>query len=368
MSKTLKIIIGIIIAIVIIGGTWYGVSRNKEEEEVVTVGAMLILSGDAAAWGQAAQRGIELAANEANKEGGINGRKIKVIYEDTQGVASNAVSAYEKLTKIDKVEVIIGPLSQTEVSTIAPLADKDKFPVITPSYAPISNRPNPRNPLLIWLDPTVESGEMADYVYEEGVRTISVLGTQDSWEKEVSKAFADKFKSLGGDIFFRDLLNIEETDVKTVALKAIKDNPDAVFLGTYYQFINLTKTLSELGYQGKLYSIEIDEYLANETKLFTSGLEFISSDLYRESFRKKYQETYGEKSNIPAGQSYDTMNILVSFLRKDSTREGLLDAFERFEEYDGVSGVIKMTDDNKTIIPTAIYELNKGLIKRLNKN
>jgi len=49
---------------------------------------------------------------------------------------------------------------------------------------------------------------------------------------------------------------------------AIKNKPQAIFLGTYYQFLNLTKVLKEFGYEGKLYSIEIDEYLANESKNF----------------------------------------------------------------------------------------------------
>lgn len=369
MSSSSKTVLWLIIVIVVIGGIWYGASRKSAEEsaeeEVIKIGAMLILSGDGAAWGQASQRGIELAVNEANESSGINNRRIEMIYEDTQGSASNAVSAYEKLTKIDEVKAIIGPLFQTEVSAIAPLADRDKFPIITPSYAPIVNRPNPRNPLLIWLDPTVEAGEMAEYVYKQEIRTISVLGTQDSWEKEISTAFADRFESLGGTIYFKDLLKIDETDVKTVTLKAIKNNPDAVFLGTYYHFLNLNRTLNELGYQGKLYSIEIDEYLANESKSYTSGLQFISSDLYRESFRIKYEEIYGEKSNIPAGQSYDAMNIFISFLRENSTQEGLLNAFKTFKQYKGVSGIITITEDDKTIIPTAIYELENGKIKKI---
>ncbi|MBU4369580.1 penicillin-binding protein activator [Candidatus Parcubacteria bacterium] len=366
MKKTIKTILWIVIILIIIGGIWYGVSKKPvAEKEVIKIGAMLMLSGEGAAWGQASQRGIELAVNEVNENSGINGKKIKMIYEDTQGRAPNAVSAYEKLTKIDKVRAIIGPLLQTEVSAIAPLTDKDKFPVIAPSYTPIVNRPNPRNPLLIWLDPTIEAEQMAEYVYNQGVRTISVLGTQDSWEKEVSTAFANKFESLDGAIYFKDLLKIDETDVKTVILKTIKDDPDAVFLGTYFQFLNLTRVLNEFGYQGELYSIEVDEYLANESKSFTSGLQFISSDLYRESFRIKYEEIYKEKSNIPAGQSYDAMNILISFLRDDPTQEDLLNTFESFKKYEGVSGVITITEDNKTIIPTAIYELENGAIKKI---
>jgi len=365
MNKTSKIIIGIIVVIIIVGLIFVFGGEKKTEEETIKIGAMLVLSGDSAAWGQASQRGIELAVQEVNEKGGINGKIIKTIYEDTQGNVSTAVSIYEKLTEIDKVEAIIGPNFQAEMSAIAPLADRDKFPIVTPSYAPISNRPNPRNPLMIWLDPTIEAERMAEYVYNQAVRTVSVLGTQDSWEREVSVAFADKFESLGGIVNFKDLLKTDETNVRTTVSKAIKDNPDAIFLGTYYQFLNLTRAIKELGFEGKVYSIEIDEYLANESKEFTSGLQFISPDLYKESFRKKYEETYGEKSNIPAGQSYDAMNILISLLRNNSTKKEMLKAMEEFKKYDGVSGEIRMTDDHKTTIPAAIYELDNGNIKRI---
>ena len=362
MSKTTWTIIGIVVVIIILIVIFY---NPKSLEGEIEIGAILILSGDGAAWGQASQRGIELAIQEANEKGGINGRKIKMIYEDTQGIISTAISVYEKLTEVNKVEAIIGLNLQTEVSAIAPLADNDKFPIITPSYAPISNRPNPRNPLMIWLDPTIEAEKMAEYAYDQGVHTVSVLGTQDSWEREISTVFADKFESLGGIVNFKDLLKTDEINIRTTVSKAIKDDPDAIFLGTYYQFLNLTRAIKELGYEGKVYSIEIDEYLAHESKEFTSSLQFISSDLYKESFREKYEETYGEKSNIPAGQSYDAMNILISLLRNNSTREDVLEAMEEFKEYDGVSGKIRMTDDHKTIIPTAIYELDNGNIRRI---
>ena len=334
-------------------------------ENKVKIGAMLILSGDGAAWGQASQRAIDLAVAEANEQGGVNGRKLEVIYEDTQGSAAVAVSAYEKLKSIDQVAVIIGPNFQTEMSAIAPLAYEDRVPVITPSYAPLSNRPNPRNPLMIWLDPTVEAEQMAEYVYEKGIRTISILGTQDSWEKEVSTAFANKFRSLGGEVVFFELLQPDDVDVRTVVFKAIKNNPDAVFLGTYYQFLNLGKVLKELDFKGDLYSIEIDEYLAFESREFTSGLEFISSELYKGTFRKRYEETYNEKSNIPAGQSYDAMNIIISFLRRSTSREDIIGFMKEFESYEGVSGRIFITQENKTIIPMAIYELQNSEIVRI---
>jgi len=365
MKNKSKITLFILIILIFIFGVLISIPVKKEE--TIKIGAMLILSGEGAAWGQASQRAIDLAVEETNNARGINGKQIEVVYEDTQGSAPKAVSAYNKLKEIDKVTAIIGPLLQTEMGAIAPLADKDKFPVISPSYTSISNRQNPRNPLRIWLDPTIEAEQMAEYVYKQNIKTIAVLGTEDSWEKEVSTAFANKFKALGGTVYVTELLQPDEVNVRTTVLKATKNNPDAIFLGTYFQFLNLARVLKEFDYKGKLYSIEIDEYLAQESKESTSGLEFglefISSELYKDTFRKKFEEKYGEKSNIPAGQSYDAINILISFLKKSTSKKDILKEMETFTSYDGVSGTISITPDNKTIIPTSIYELQDGKIK-----
>ncbi len=340
-------------------------STIDESVKPIKIGAMLILSGDSASWGQASQRGIEMVVQEVNSKGGIDGRPIEMIYEDTQGRAFRAVSSYNKLTKINSVRAIVGPNFQAEVSAVASLAHDDGMPIVVPSYAPITERPDPRNPLMVWLDPTIETGRLARYVYQSGIESVSVIGTFDSWEQEVSEGFVSKFSALGGRVLFEELLQTNQVDVKTSVTKALNGNPEAVFVGTYYQFIPITKTLNELGYEGKVYSIEVDDYLANETREFTDGLQFISSDSYKENFNKKYEELYGEKPNIPSGQSYDAMNILISFLQKDSTREGVLKQMKEFKSYDGVSGKITVTDDHKTILPTAIYELRNGEIVKL---
>lgn len=335
-----------------------------QQDDTIKIGAMLLLSGEGASWGQASQRAIDMAVEQANDNGGVNGKNIKVIYEDTHGKSSDAISAYNKLKDIDKVIAIIGPNMETEMSAIAPLAARDNLPVIAPSYAPIENRPNPKNPLMIWLDPTIESQTMAGYVYMQNITSISILGTQDSWEKEVSLAFSKKFIDLGGNVLFFELIQYDDDSVKTAVAKSIEKNPHAVYLGTYYQFLNYGKALKELGYQGKIYSIEVDEYLADQGKDFDNDLEFISPDLYIEDFRDRYVEKYGEPSNIPAGQSYDATNILISFLRNDSSREGILSQMMDFQGYEGVSGMIRIIG-NTTVMPLSIYRIQDGKIIKI---
>lgn len=356
-----KEVIFLVLGLIIIGGVIFFITNSSDGEGNIKVGAMLVLSGEGAPWGEASHRAIEMAVNEANAAGGINGKQIELLYEDTEGNTAKAVSAYNKLVDVDGVVAILGPNFQTEMAAISPLANEDDFPIITPSYAPFENRPNPKNPLMIWLDPTIQSEQMADYVYNKGVRTVSVVGTVDSWEKEVSNAFARRFEELGGEIKFIDLVQTDADEVKTVAARAVQNDPEAVYIGTYYQFLNFGRAFKELGYGGQLYSIEVDEYLAGESKDFMSGLEFISSETYKEEFREKYEFAYGEKSNIPSGQSYDAANILISFLRQTTDRTEIVGLMEEFDSYDGVSGKIRVVD-NRTIIPTAIYTLDNGEI------
>lgn len=336
-----------------------------QKEDIIKVGSLLILSGDGSAWGQASQRGIELAINEVNQEGGVNGKMIEMVYEDTSGDIKKAVSGYKKLVDIDDVVSVIGPLLQAEMVAILPLANEGSIPIFAPSYAPLSNRPNPKNPLMIWLDPTFESEQMAEYAYSKGMRSVSVLGTKDSWEEEVSTAFAEKFEDLGGEVHLLELTQPGAIGVRTTVTKAISKNPDAVYLGTYYQFLNFGRILNELGYEGQIYSIEIDEYLASESKGYSSGIEFISSDSYKDEFREEYELAYGEKSNMPAGQSYDAAKILVSFLEKSTDSSEIVDMMKDFNSYNGVSGQITITEDGRTLMPTAIYLLDEGEIKKI---
>ncbi len=357
MNKTAKIIIGIVIIIVVI---WLGYSYYQEpiNNESVKIGTLLILSGDGAAWGENAKNGIDMALDEFREK--YPNKQIEIIHEDTGGETKKAVSGYQKLVNIDKVNAIIGPLFQTEVAAIASLAEKDKIPVITPSYAPIGNRPNPRNPLMIWMNPTIEAERMAEYVYSQGVGSVGIIGTRDSWENEISEAFSLKFNSLGGEVLAKEIVQPDTSDIRLTITKVLDKNPEAIFLGTYYQFVQAVRPIKELGFEGKLYSIEIDFYLANETKQFSDGLQFISPESYGEGFIKKFENKYGEKPGIPAGQAYDAANILFSFLEKSSDKNGILKQMENFKEYNGASGKIIITSDNKTLLPTAIFELQNG--------
>ena len=352
--KGLKWVIIIILVVLV---AWAFVAADREDaDDTIRVGALLSLTGDAGPWGESARDGILLALEEYNQAAE---EKIEIVLEDTAGQTEKAVSGYRKLVDTDKADAIMGPLLTAEVEAVLPLIEADEIPVVTPSAA-IIERPNPRNPLMVWMDPKTQAGRMAVYAFSSGAGTASVIGSLDPWETAVSEGFAEVFESLGGQIQYKELVQPESSDMRTTVTKVIADDPDAVFVGTYYQFIPTTRVLNDLQYPGRMYSIEVDSWLSEETKDFNNGLQFIAPHLYSDEFVSKFEGAYGHKPGMPAGQAYDAMKILLELLATHDDKENIFDAMEAIQTYDGVAGTIEFTDDHRTLFPTAIFELQDG--------
>ena len=77
-------------------------------------------------WGNNTKKGIDLAVEEIGKKGGVNGKKIKIIYEDSQGLPQKGVSAIQKLITVDKVPVVIDDSMSSVTLAMAPIAEKIK--------------------------------------------------------------------------------------------------------------------------------------------------------------------------------------------------------------------------------------------------
>lgn len=362
MNKIIWWVVGVAVAIFVI---IIAVNNGNRPTENIKIAALLSMSGDASAWGENAQKAIELATEEFNQKGGVNGRKIEMIYEDTGGDPKRAVAAFQKVTTIDRVIAVLGPLNQTEDAAVVPLIDQDNIPMIIPGYLPPQNRKDLTNPLIVWMDAELEAGRLAEYVFNQGIHTVGIIGTLDAWESTVSNAFAERFKAVGGTITDTEIVQPDSSDMRLSATKVIASKPQAIFLGTYYQFVNSAKALSDQKYSGKLFGIEVDDYLAGETEKWSSGLIFIAPDYYTNDFTRAFTSKYGRAPGLPAGQSYDAANLLFSLLEKSIDRDDILKSMNEFSSYDGVSGQLMILSDGRPSLPTALFELKEGKVVRI---
>ncbi|MGO9566559.1 MAG: ABC transporter substrate-binding protein, partial [Desulfomonilaceae bacterium] len=96
----------------------------------IKVGFVHVFSGPMATFGQVARQGAQLAVNEINGEGGVDGRKIEIIFADTAANPDVAKPAIENLVKKENVSVIIGIVSSAVAKAITPMMNDLKCPLI----------------------------------------------------------------------------------------------------------------------------------------------------------------------------------------------------------------------------------------------
>ena len=100
--------------------------QAQGDKEAWKFGFVNHLTGDMAPYGQSLKKGTELAVDQLNAAGGINGHPVEVIYEDDRGQAADAITAFTKLVETDKVPAVMGSASSTKTLAICPKAQESE--------------------------------------------------------------------------------------------------------------------------------------------------------------------------------------------------------------------------------------------------
>ena len=131
MNKQTKIVSVIALILIAVGMAWYGLSQKQNQtvqnaSKPIKIGQVTILTGDYAWFGESESQGADLAAEEINAEGGINGRRLEIVREDDKMDPAQSVTAFNKLVSVDKVQVVMGMMSSGELWRPRPLPKKTK--------------------------------------------------------------------------------------------------------------------------------------------------------------------------------------------------------------------------------------------------
>ena len=121
-----KLWIGIFIVLVLAFAIVWELMQSKKELEEIKIGAIMPLTGELATYGEPVKKGMELALEEINAKGGINGKPLKIIFEDDLGGPKTAVTVFNKLIDNEKVPIILGPLTSSASMATAPIAERRK--------------------------------------------------------------------------------------------------------------------------------------------------------------------------------------------------------------------------------------------------
>lgn len=290
--------------------------NSKSNGTEIKIGRLLPLTGPAASYGQSEKKGTDLALEEINNAGGIQGRKISIIYEDEKCEPKEGVSAIKKLIDIDKVPLVLGATCSTVTLAVAPIANEKKIVLFSPlsSAAEITNA----GPYVFRVMPSdaFQSNVLAKWISDRGYNKIGVLFINNAWGVGVKDAFVKEYQKLGGNLAGIEACNEGEKNFRTQLTKLISLNVDALFFPTMpKEGGQILKQLKELGNKKPIFGADawsVKELLdaagdAANDAYYTMPAQYEGPE-YQE-FAKKFEAKYGQKPDVNAAGAYDALKI-----------------------------------------------------------
>lgn len=348
-------------------------------EGPITVGVVVPLTGDGAAYGIPINRAGEIAVEEINAQGGIGGRQIKVVLEDGKCEAKEATAAAQKLINMDQVKVIFGGVCSSETLAMAPLAEAGNVLVISPSAT--SSDITAAGDYIFRTSPSdvAAGGVAAEYAYNKlTAKKAAVISQTSDYAQGLRKVFKEKFAALGGTIVADETYNAGDTDMRTQILKIKTANPDVIYIlpQTPTSGVLLLKQLTANGVTAKRLTTEvmIGRNIVAENKAVLEGLTgienwFDEKGELASAMLAKYKTKYNEDPAFPSFQTnmYSQFYLLkaaVEAVGFDSAK--IKDYLYGVKEWKHALGTLTFDANGDPVgLPYSVKQVTAGELKEL---
>lgn len=341
-----------------------GSTDGAKGGDTIKIGINLELSGAVASYGTSEAAGIDLAVEEINDAGGIDGKKIELVKVDNKSDAAEATNAAIKLTTQDKVVAIIGAATSGATVAQAQIANDNKTPLISPSGT----------------SPTVtvnENGEVNEFVFrtsfidpfqgtvaanfaanELKVKNVAIFSDNASdYSKGLASSFKKDFEAAGGTVIAEESYVAKDTDFRSTLTRIKAANPEFIFIPGYYEEVGLiVKQAREMGITVPLMGADGWD---SPTLLDLAGADALNNtyttnhyssddpDGKIQEFKEKFEEKYSGKSpDAFNALGYDTVYLLA-------------DAIKRAGEVDSVKIKEQLEATKDLELVTGLYSVDK---------
>ncbi len=368
MKKSIWIVIALIIVVVIV----VLASSNKGETGPIKIGVMLPLTGDAAAYGEGGRNTYQLATEEINAAGGIKGRNLELVIEDSKCTAAAAAGAAQKLYNVDHVQVVLGGFCSSESIAAVPIAAAAKATLFSPGSS---------NPGLTGMSPfffrdypsdASQGKVLADASFKDkGYKTVAFIQEKTDYADGIFKAFSDEFASLGGTVT-NESFPTANTDFRAILSKVKNSKPDAVFIDTQTPAVSdrIIQQAQQLKYKP---AIIINDATAGDVDTIAKNKDFlegaITAQYGTDPTNLKFQHllsAYKAKYNAELpyqsyGQTeYDAVYIVKEALLANGNDGQKIAAWSRtIKDWEGASGkvtILSSGDRDGGHVPQTVKE------------
>ena len=304
-------------------------SSSKKDADKYYIGGIGPTTGATAIYGTAVKNGAQIAVDEINAAGGINGKQIEYRFEDDQNDAEKAVNAYNTL-KDWGMQMLVGTTTTAPCIAVAGKTASDNMFQITPSASAPSVLSSGNGNIfqVCFTDPN-QGIASAQYIAENKLaKKIGIIyDSSDVYSSGIEEKFEAEAKDKGLQIVSKAAFTADsKTDFGTQLQKAKDAGADLLFLPIYYQEASIIlKQADTMGYKPKFFGVDgMDGILTVEnfdTKL-AEGVMLLTpfaadaKDKAVQNFVKTYKEKYKDTPNQFAADSYDAVYALKAAIEE----------------------------------------------------
>lgn len=347
----------------------FGCHRASEQE--IKIGCLFPLTGSGSLWGQNGKKGVELAVEEINGAGGILGKKVRVIYEDSQTEPKTAVSAFQKLVDIEGVKVSIVDMISSNVLAVAPIANEKKVVIISPGASSPEITTAGDYVFRNWPSDALQGEEAASIAHERlGWKQVAIFYINNEYGKGLRNVFLKKFTSLGGQIMIEEAFEQGASDFKTSISKFRRTKLDGVYLVGYPKEVPIiVKQARELKLDVNFLGTETfeDPGMLEQAGGAAEGVLYLlpkspapESGMARH-FREAFKAKFGEDPGVPADVAYDALLILKWAIEKVGyDPEKVKNQLYLLKNWEGASGITTFDSNGDAIKPFDLKTIKSG--------
>lgn len=304
-------------------------SSSKKDADKYYIGGIGPTTGATAIYGTAVKNGAQIAVDEINEAGGINGKQIEYRFEDDQNDAEKSVNAYNTL-KDWGMQALVGTVTTAPCIAVAGKTASDNMFQITPSASSpdVISSGNGNVFQVCFTDPN-QGIASAQYIAENKLATkIGIIyDSSDVYSSGIEEKFEAEAKTQGLNIVSKAAFTADsKTDFGTQLQKAKDAGADLLFLPIYYQEASIIlKQADTMGYKPKFFGVDgmdgiltvenFDTKLAEDVMLLTP-FAADAKDKAVQNFVKTYKEKYEDTPNQFAADAYDAVYALKAAIEE----------------------------------------------------
>lgn len=335
-------------------------------KEPIKIGNLAPMSGVYTYYGEWERNGVDLAVDQINKKGGINGQKVIILREDDRVDPALSRAVLARMIDTEHIQAVIGSASSEVVLADAPIVDKNKVAMITPLAG--AARISTASSYIFRIYPTAgrEGEKLVEVARQLGYKQIAVLYINNSFGMDLAKSVRRQAAQEGIEVLLMEGYRKDEVDFSEQLGRIKEKNPGAIFLLGYPQDTGLVlKQARELGIESKYLAPDtiIDPSFAETAGKASEGIIYVGpNEVLSPKFAADFKKKYKKEPNVFNALAFDALNLLALAIERggyDGT--AIRDEMLKIKDYPGASGIITFDEHGDAMnLPLNVKTIKEG--------